>query len=56
MNEVAKNAKTAYMKKWRQKNRDKVRAAQERYWLKKAAEAEKEAQEQSKEIEMCLKK
>jgi hypothetical protein len=50
MNESARAAKLAYMKKWRQNNRDKVRASQERYWLKKAAEAE----EQAKKADIAL--
>ncbi len=31
-------ARRAYQKKWRSKNPDKVKAAQDRYWLKKARE------------------
>ena len=38
MNELATAAKREYMKQWRKKNRDKQKANQERYWLKKAAE------------------
>lgn len=36
MNDEAKKAKNGYMKKWRERNKDKVKAAQERYWQKKA--------------------
>lgn len=36
MEEKAKQAKTEYMRQWRSENRDKVKAAQERYWEKKA--------------------
>ena len=38
MNEKAIAEKKAYMKEWRKKNKDKVKAAQERYWEKKANE------------------
>lgn len=40
MNEQAKAARRAYLQEWKRKNPDKVKAAQERYWTKKAAEAE----------------
>lgn len=36
MTEQAKEARRAYKKEWARKNRDKVRAANERYWKKKA--------------------
>lgn len=36
MNDKAKEAKKAYMKEWSKKNRDKLKAAQERYWENKA--------------------
>ena len=35
-------ARRAYQKKWRSENKDKVRAANNRYWLKKAAELTEE--------------
>ena len=35
-------ARRAYQKKWLSENRDKVKAANIRYWLKKAAELPKE--------------
>ena len=35
-------ARRAYQKKWRSENKDKVKAANNRYWLKKAAELPKE--------------
>lgn len=35
MNDKAKEAKKAYMKEWSKKNKDKLKAAQERYWEKK---------------------
>lgn len=36
MNEKAKEARRAYKREWNRKNRDKVKAAQERYWIRKA--------------------
>ena len=36
--ELLKEARREYKKKWRQQNPDKVKAAHDRYWLKKAAE------------------
>lgn len=39
MNEAAAEARRAYKREWNRKNRDKVKAAQARYWEKKAREA-----------------
>lgn len=39
MNEAAKAARRAYMRKWQRENRDKVKQYQEKYWNKKAQEA-----------------
>lgn len=39
-NEIRK-ARRDYQRQWRLKNPDKIRAAQERYWLKQARESEK---------------
>ena len=39
MTEKAKEARRAYKREWARKNRDKVKAAQARYWERKAAEA-----------------
>ena len=36
--EKARAAKREYMKKWRAENKDKTKAAQERYWEKKFKE------------------
>lgn len=36
MDEKVRQIKREYMKEWRKRNKDKVRAAQERYWEKKA--------------------
>lgn len=40
MNDKAKAARNEYARKWREKNKDNVRAAHDRYWEKKAREAE----------------
>ena len=40
MNSKAAEARRAYKRKWAKENPDKVQAQQERYWTKKAAEAE----------------
>lgn len=46
MTNAAVAAKRAYMRKWRAENKDKVKAHQQKYWERKAAElAEKEGQE-----------
>ncbi len=37
----AKELKKDYYRKWRKNNKDKVKAGQDRYWLKKARELEK---------------
>ena len=37
MTEEAKQARLAYRREWQKKNRDKVKAYNERYWEKKAA-------------------
>lgn len=37
----ARRMRNAYARKWRAANKDKVRAAQKRYWMKKAQEAER---------------
>lgn len=47
MDEQAKELRRAYKRDWNRRNRDKVKAAQERYWNRKAkAAAEKDEQEQ----------
>jgi len=40
--EQARKAKNEYARKWRANNREKVKAAQDRYWARRA---EREAQE-----------
>lgn len=45
MTDAAKQAQREYMRRWRQKNPERVRAKNQRYWEKKARQlqAEKEA-------------
>lgn len=40
MTDKAKEARRAYKREWNRKNKDKVKAAQERYWNKKAEQLE----------------
>lgn len=40
MTEKAKEARRAYKREWNQRNREKVKAAQARYWERKAEAAE----------------
>ena len=40
---AAIEARRAYQREWRAKNRDKIRAAEERYWAKKAMLANTES-------------
>lgn len=37
-NDAAREAKNKYLREWRRNNPDKVKAANARYWEKKAAE------------------
>ena len=39
MTDAATKARNAYRREWAKKNPDKVKAQQQRYWTKKAAEA-----------------
>lgn len=36
--EAARRARNEYQREWRRRNPEKVRAAQKRYWLRKAAQ------------------
>lgn len=45
MNEQAAAARREYKRQWARQNRDKVKAQQERYWTKKAAQQAAEEQE-----------
>lgn len=47
LSEEAKEARRAYLRKWRRENPEKVREQRRRYWERKA----KEMQEQEKENE-----
>ena len=49
MTDAAREARRAYKRKWNRANRDKVKAAQARYWDKKAREAAEAEQEQAAE-------
>ena len=40
--EKARQARNQYAREWRARNRDKVKANNERYWAKKAAAAEEQ--------------
>lgn len=42
MTEQAKAAQREYIRRWRAANKDRVREANERYWERKAAEAEQQ--------------
>lgn len=42
MNGKAKRQKNQYQNEWRKKNRDKVRQYNERYWEKKAEQADRQ--------------
>lgn len=37
MDDKARDERNKYMRDWRKKNKDKVKASQDRYWEKKAA-------------------
>lgn len=47
MDEKARAARNAYKRKWAKENPDKVKATQERYWRKKAAELQTTEQKES---------
>lgn len=42
LTEEARAAKNKYMKQWRAKNKDRVRAINQRYWERRAAKREEE--------------
>lgn len=48
MTEQAKQAKREYQREWAKKNPDKVKAAQDRFWSKKAQEATQAQQPQNR--------
>lgn len=41
-------ARRAYQREWRAKNRDKIRASEARYWAKKAATMNADSAEENK--------
>lgn len=45
LDDEVKRIKNEYMKEWRAKNKDKVKAAQDRYWIKRSIEKEIEESE-----------
>lgn len=47
MTDRAKEARRAYKREWNRRNRDKVKAAQARYWERKAVAAEATADQQA---------
>lgn len=49
MNDKALEARRAYKRAWAKKNPDKVKAQQERYWQKKAANQEQSAEQEREE-------
>ena len=51
MTEQAKEARRAYKREWNRKNRDRVKAAQARYWESKAQAAQDQQQEQEEQQE-----
>ncbi len=48
MNDYEKQRKREYHRKWRAEHRESVRASQQRYWLKKAAEQAQQTQTDQK--------
>lgn len=50
--ELIRQAQREYLRQWRAKNKDKVRKANERYWLKKA-QTMLEQQKGGAEINRC---
>lgn len=48
MSEEAREARREYMRDWRERNPDKVKAYNARYWRKKAAERASERQKAAK--------
>lgn len=46
MTEAAKEARRAYRREWARKNPDKVKASQERYWLRRAEEVKRQTEKQ----------
>lgn len=51
MTDEAKQARREYLRRWRAAHPDKVAAAQERFWLKKAAAMQMETAEDPRPVE-----
>lgn len=51
MTEQAKQARREYKREWNRKNRDRVKAAQARYWERRAARSAQDQQQESAEKE-----
>ncbi len=52
MTDEAKAARRAYLREWRKANPERVRKAQERFWLKKAAALRLETAEDPKLMDL----
>lgn len=48
MTEAAKEARREYKRRWNQQNKDKVKAAQDRYWERRAAKAAEDQQQETR--------
>lgn len=48
MEKLKREARREYIREWRKRNPEKVQAAQERYWAKKAAEIAAKREKTSK--------
>ena len=51
LSEAARQARNAYRRSWNRKNKDKVKAANRRYWEKKALEAREGDADERKQTE-----
>lgn len=51
MTDQAREARRAYKREWNRKNRDKVKAAQARYWDKRARMAQEADEPQTQEAQ-----
>lgn len=49
MTKEALEARRAYKREWNRRNPEKIKAAQERYWQKKAAQAAEQDEHKEKE-------
>ena len=51
LDERAKELRRQYQREWNARNRDKIKAKNERYWQRKAAEAEQREREEAAQHE-----